>query len=59
MNAVINQTQSWFRAICDKTTKIKRKSKHKNSKSREHKDAYGTVVLEYEFNNPDIDEANH
>ena len=58
MNAIINQIQVWYCDICDKTTAIKTKPKHITCKSHKQKKAYGTVVKQYEFINPDIDELN-
>ena len=55
----MNQSQLWCCEICDKTIKIESKSKHKTSKSHEHKNAYGTVDKQYEFTNPVIDEVNY
>ena len=58
-NSILNQTLLWYCEICDKTTKIKSKSKCTISKSHKHKRTYGTVVKQYEFINPDVDEVNY
>ena len=52
-------TQLWYCDICDKTIKIKSKSKHINSKSHKHKEKFGVVLKGYEFIKPDNDEVNY
>ena len=59
MNARINETQLWYCDICDETINIKSKSRHINSKTHEHKKAYGSVVKQYEITNADINEVNY
>ena len=59
MNAIMNGTQSWFCDICDKTNKIKSKSKHIIYNSYKHKQNYGIVVEEYEFIKPNNDEVKY
>jgi len=59
MNAIINETQLWYSDIYDKTIIFKSKSKHIFSKLQKHKIQYGTVVKEYEFIKPEIDEVNY
>ena len=55
----MNETQLWFWDLCDKTNINENKRKHKNYTSHKHKQKYGTVVKEYEFNNSDIDLVNY
>ena len=59
MNAMMKETQLWYCDICDETISYKIKSKHINSKAHKHEEKYGTVVDEYEFSAPDIDEVNY
>ena len=53
-----NENYLFFCKICDETNKRKSKLSHNNSKSHEHK-KNGTVVREYEFIKPEIDEVNY
>ena len=56
---MMKQNEFLYCEICDKTTNIRSKSKHINSKSQKHKKRYGTAVKDYEFNNPHIHEVNY
>ena len=58
MNAIKNETRLCYCDICDKTIKIKCKSKHLISKMDKHKKEFGIVVKKYEFTRPDMDEVN-
>ena len=53
------QNSDWFCDICDKTIKIKSKSKHINSKFHKHKEKHSVVVKEYEFIGPDVDKIDY
>ena len=55
----MNGTHLWYCDICDKTIIIKIETKQFNSKTHEHREKYGTVVKEYEFIHPEIDEVNY
>ena len=55
----MNQTQLWFCDICDKTINFESKSNRFNSERHKHKKAYGSVVKEYIFINPQIDEVKY
>ena len=57
MNAKLNETRLCYCNLCDKKTNFKNESRLINSKTHEHKQKYGTVVKEYEFIKPDIDEV--
>ena len=59
MKALINQTHLCYCEICYETIIIKRKWKNTKSRSHKHKRAYGTVVRQYEFTNPDFDKVNY
>ena len=60
MNAILNETQLWYCDICVmKQLKLKVNQNINNSKTHKHKQQYGTVVKEYEFIKPDIDEVNY
>ena len=50
----MNETRLWYCDVCDKTIKIKSKSKYINSKTYIHK-KIGTVVKKCEFIKPEID----
>ena len=43
MNTIMNETRIWFCDLRNKTIIIKSESKHINSKTHKHKNAYGTV----------------
>ena len=51
-------TQLWYCDVCNKTNNFTSKLRHNNSKTHIHKQEYGNLVKENEFNNPDIDEVN-
>ena len=55
----MNETRVWYCDICGKTINIKSKPKHNFSKTHKHKEKYGTVVKDYNFIDPDIDEVNY
>ena len=57
MKAILNKTQFCFCDICDKTINFSITLRHISSKSPKHKEKYGTVVREYEFIKPKIDEV--
>ena len=57
MNVIMSRTRVWYCHICDKTINIKSKLKHINSITHKHRQKYGTIVKEYEFIIPDIDEV--
>ena len=57
MNVIMSGTRVWYCHICDKTINIKSKLKHINSITQKHRQKYGTIVKEYEFIIPDIDEV--
>ena len=53
MSAIINETQFWWCAICDKTSITKSKRNIISSKGHKHKKIFGSDVKDYEFINPD------
>ena len=55
----MNQNQLWYCDICYRRINFRRKSKHINTKSHKHKEKYCTIVKEYEFVAPDIDQVNY
>ena len=59
MNAMMNETQLWYRDTCDETIDIKTKLKHINSKTHEHKEFFSTTVKDYEFIAADIDKVKY
>ena len=59
MNAILNGNHICYCNICDNTINTNSNSKHINSKSHNHKENYGTVVMEYEFTKPSFDEVNY
>ena len=49
----MNETRLWYCNICDKSVKIKNKTKHIKCKSYKQKNKFKVVVKEYEFSRPD------
>ena len=58
MSAILNDTQLWFCDIFDKTVTFTSRLRHFHSIIHIHKKQYSIFVKEYDFNNPDFDEAN-
>ena len=54
----MKKARLWYCDTCDKTINFSSKLKHINSKTHIRKLEYGTVVKEYEFIRPEIDEVN-
>ena len=54
----MNETQLWYCVVCDKTINFISNLRPFNSKTHIHKKQLGTVVKEYKFIRPEIDEVN-
>ena len=52
MNVIMNETRFWYCDKCDKTIKIKSKSKRFESKTHIHQEKVGILVKAYEIFEP-------